>query len=69
MLSPLPPGFAETRARLHRLAEEELKPARELGFATAWINRRAESVPADLAPESVFPDLAALAAALLAPSN
>lgn len=29
MLLPLPPGFATTRARLHRLAEEELKPVRE----------------------------------------
>jgi hypothetical protein len=29
MLSPLPPGFAETRLRLHRVAEETLKPARE----------------------------------------
>jgi hypothetical protein len=29
MLAPLPPRFAETRDRLHRLAEEVLKPARE----------------------------------------
>ena len=29
MLAPLPPGFADTRARLHRVAEEVLKPARE----------------------------------------
>jgi len=29
MLAPLPPRFAETRAELHRLAEEVLKPARE----------------------------------------
>jgi hypothetical protein len=29
MLEPLPPGFAETRASLHRLAEERLKPERE----------------------------------------
>jgi hypothetical protein len=29
MLAPLPPGFTETRLRLHRLAEEVLKPARE----------------------------------------
>ena len=29
MLTPLPPGFAETRTALHRLAEERLKPERE----------------------------------------
>src|SRR4051794_34517462 len=29
MLAPLPPGFADTRAELHRVAEEALKPARE----------------------------------------
>src|ERR687884_377608 len=29
MLAPLPPGFTDTRLRLHRLAEEVLKPARE----------------------------------------
>lgn len=29
MLAPLPPGFAETRLELHRLAGEVLKPARE----------------------------------------
>jgi hypothetical protein len=29
MLSPLPPRFAETRAALHRLAEQRLKPERE----------------------------------------
>lgn len=29
MLAPLPPDFAETRTRLHRVAEEVLKPARE----------------------------------------
>ena len=29
MLAPLPPGYADTRARLHRVAEDVLKPARE----------------------------------------
>src|SRR5215207_4816389 len=29
MLTPLPPGFADTRATLHRLAETRLKPERE----------------------------------------
>jgi hypothetical protein len=29
VLAPLPPGYAETRATLHRIAEEVLKPARE----------------------------------------
>jgi hypothetical protein len=29
MLAPLPPGFAETRTELHKVAEEVLKPARE----------------------------------------
>jgi len=29
MLAPLPPGFAEARRELHRIAEEILKPARE----------------------------------------
>ena len=29
MLSVLPPGFAATRAELHRIAEDVLKPARE----------------------------------------
>src|SRR5512133_2327049 len=29
MLDPLPAGFAETRAALHRLAEKRLKPERE----------------------------------------
>jgi hypothetical protein len=29
VLAPLPPGYADTRARLHRVAEDVLKPARE----------------------------------------
>jgi hypothetical protein len=29
VLAPLPPGYADTRARLHRIAEDVLKPARE----------------------------------------
>jgi hypothetical protein len=29
VLAPLPPGFADTRVELHRLADEVLKPARE----------------------------------------
>jgi hypothetical protein len=29
VLGPLPPGFAETRLALHRIAEDVLKPARE----------------------------------------
>jgi hypothetical protein len=29
MLAPLPPGFAQTRTELHKVAEEVLKPARE----------------------------------------
>jgi FMN phosphatase YigB (HAD superfamily) len=31
-----------------------VNPARALGFATAWINRRDEPIPEGIDPESVF---------------
>jgi 2-haloalkanoic acid dehalogenase type II len=46
----------------------DVRPARVLGFPTAWINRRREPVPDDLDPDFVFADLNALAAALQAPA-
>jgi 2-haloalkanoic acid dehalogenase type II len=72
---PAPRHWEELLKRLHQPREavlhvagslhHDVNPARELGFATAWINRRAEPVPAELEPETVFPDLAALTATLL----
>ena len=63
--------------RLHRPPEQvlhvagslfhDVRPARALGFSTAWINRRREPLPEDVDPGSVFPDLASLAEALLGP--
>ncbi len=47
--------------------QHDIRPARALGFATAWINRRKEPVPDDLDPDCVFPDLVKLTEALLGP--
>jgi 2-haloalkanoic acid dehalogenase type II len=46
----------------------DIRPARELGFTTVWINRRNEPVPEDVDPACVFPDLTALSGALLGSS-
>ena len=46
----------------------DIRPASALGFPTAWINRRNAPVPDDIDAESVFPDLTALAGALLGTS-
>ncbi len=43
----------------------DVAPARELGIPCAWINRKGEPRPADLAPEAELRDLAALAERLL----
>ena len=43
----------------------DIRPAQALGWNTVWINRRGDSIPADLDPETVFPSLAALADALV----
>lgn len=74
---PAPRHWEEGLKRLHLPRESvlhvagslhhDIHPARALGFATAWINRRKEPVPAELDPETVFPDLAALQQALLGP--
>src|SRR5262245_16333602 len=45
----------------------DVRPARSLGFGTAWINRRGEPVPEDVDPATVFTDLGSLADALLGP--
>jgi 2-haloacid dehalogenase len=42
----------------------DVRPARALGIATAWVDRDGEGVPADLDPQLVVPDLASLARAL-----
>ena len=46
----------------------DIRPAKALGFATAWINRRNEPVPEDIDAGSVFPDLLKLQEALLGPA-
>lgn len=75
---PAPKHWEAALKRLHMPKENvlhvagslfhDIRPARALGFPTAWINRRNESVPEDLDPETVFPDLASLAGALLGTS-
>ena len=45
----------------------DIRPARALGFTTAWINRRGEPIPDDVDPSSVFADLVELTEALLGP--
>jgi 2-haloacid dehalogenase len=68
-LLDLPPG------KVLHVAESlyhDVAPARSLGIAAAWVNRRAArggtpgaSGSADAAPDAVFPDLASLARAAL----
>jgi 2-haloalkanoic acid dehalogenase type II len=75
---PAPKHWEAALKRLHMPKESvlhvagslfhDIRPARALGFPTAWINRRNEPVPADIEPESVFPDLSTLAGALLGTS-
>lgn len=75
---PAPKHWEAALKRLHQPMESvlhvagslyhDIRPARALGFATAWINRRNEPVPEDVDPESVFPDLAKLQEALLGPA-
>jgi 2-haloalkanoic acid dehalogenase type II len=74
---PAPKHWEAALKRLHQPKENvlhvaaslahDVRPARELGFATAWINRRGEPVPDDLDPATVFADLAGLGDALLGP--
>ena len=76
---PAPRHWEELLKRLHQPREavlhvagslfHDVNPARALGFATAWINRRDEPIPEGIDPESVFPDLAALTMALLGPEQ
>jgi 2-haloacid dehalogenase len=47
----------------------DIRPARELGFRTVWINRRDEPIPDDLADQVVYPDLASLVNDLLGPET
>ena len=42
----------------------DLRPAGELGWRTAWVNREDEPIPPDLACDFVVPDLASLELAL-----
>jgi 2-haloalkanoic acid dehalogenase type II len=75
---PAPKHWEAALKRLHQPPERvlhvagslhhDVRPARALGFPTAWINRRGEAVPDDLDPETVFPDLAGLVTALLGPA-
>lgn len=75
---PAPKHWEAALKRLHQPVESvlhvagslthDIRPARELGFATAWINRRNEPVPDDIDPASVFPDLTRLQDALLGPA-
>ena len=39
----------------------DVRPARELGWSTIWINRRGEPVPDDIETASVYPDLESFA--------
>ena len=75
---PAPKHWEAALKRLHRTPDQvlhvagsmfhDIRTAHALGFATAWINRRGETVPEGVAAESVFPDLTTLADALLAPT-
>lgn len=76
---PAPKHWEAALARLHLSKENvlhvagslrhDIRPARALGFTTAWINRRNEAVPEDLDPTQVFPDLVTLTEALLGSST
>lgn len=76
---PAPKHWEIALKRLHQPKESilhvagslhhDIRPARALGFATAWINRRSEPVPDDLDPATVFPDLGQLMEALLGPAT
>jgi len=75
---PAPAHWEEGLKRLHQTRESvlhvagslyhDVRPARALGFATCWINRRGEPAPADLDDTLVFPGLAALADFLCGPT-
>jgi len=74
---PAPKHWEAALTRLHQRREallhvagslyHDIRPASALGIATAWINRRHEPVPDDVDPETVFPDLASLAALVCGP--
>ncbi|NOT30128.1 MAG: haloacid dehalogenase type II [Planctomycetes bacterium] len=76
---PAPKHWEIALKRLHQPKENilhvagslqhDIRPARALGFATAWINRRNEPVPDDLDPAAVFPDLGQLMETLLGPAT
>jgi 2-haloalkanoic acid dehalogenase type II len=76
---PAPRHWEKALERLHQPMEcvlhvagslvHDIRPARALGFACAWINRRKEPVPEDLDPTWVFPDLTALVNTLLGPAQ
>jgi 2-haloalkanoic acid dehalogenase type II len=74
MLSSYKPARAHFDAALTRLglAKErilhvacslyhDVRPASELGWSTAWVNRESEALPADLVPSWIFLDLSSLA--------
>ena len=42
----------------------DIRPAKQLGFKTAWINRKNEPTPSDVKPDYIFPDLKPLATIL-----
>ena len=66
---PANPHFTEARSRLgwrrwlHAAQSyfHDVAPARSLGVATAWVNRKAEKSPDGRAPDIETPDLGALA--------
>ena len=74
---PAPAHWEEAMKRLHQPRERvlhvagslfhDVRPARALGFATAWINRRGEPVPEDVDPAGVCPDLASFTLELCGP--
>jgi 2-haloalkanoic acid dehalogenase type II len=74
MLSSYKPKHAHFHAALARLGLEkerilhvacslyhDVRPALELGWFTAWVNREREPLPPDLRPAWVVPDLSTLA--------
>jgi 2-haloacid dehalogenase len=74
MLSSYKPAHAHFDAAIERLGLEkerilhvacslyhDIRPASEMGWSTAWVNREKESSPTDVAPSWVVPDLSTLA--------
>ena len=57
-------GSAERILHVAQSVYHDCRPAHGLGWATAWINREAEPLPEDFAPDLVQPDLSSLVQAL-----